>query len=252
MKLSSLLLWAPRLVAGARRYTMPRGFDARKVLRPEAFGSHERVGGRRPVQELLEELRSLASGVREGLGAGHSVAVCSASHGEGRSLVAANLAVVLAHDLQREVVLLDLDLRNPSQHELFELPVGPGFAEAGDGSKVDALLQATPYPWLRVLTAGSACHDPVPLLHDGRLARILERLAARDALVVIDTPPVCAHVDARLVGESVDGVVMVVRLGRTRRAQLATAYRSLSNARILGASCNFGEDWIPGWLERFL
>lgn len=249
---AKLLLALPRLIVGARRYTLPREFDARKVLQPGDFAVTETVGGRRVVQDLLDHLRMLSSRTLAALGEGSAVAICSPGREEGRSLTAVNLAATMAHDTGREIVLVDADLRNPILHELLDIPDGPGLTDIGSRGEFDHLLCPTDHHGLYLLRAGSPPEDPVPLLQDGRIEHVVAKLAERGALAVFDTPPANHVIDTRLVAERVHGVITVVKLCHTRRSVLADYYRKLERVPFLGVACNYDEDWLPPWLARFL
>ena len=247
-----LALLLPRLLVGAQRVTMPKGFSRELVLRDSDFGVRVRVGGRDPIQGLLQQLRQLHLGLVEKLGADGAVALCSPKAGEGRSMIATNLAITMAHDTGRPVVLMDLDLADPHLHELLDLEASPGFTDFHEGASVDVMLQPTGVPGLQVITAGSQVVDSARLLQSGRIESILTQLKERGAFVVVDTPSALDKVDARIIAERVEGVVTVVKLGSTRRSDLAPYYRAFGDLPLLGVACNYHEQWIPGWIQRFL
>lgn len=249
---SDQLLKLPRLLLGARRCTLPEDFGTTRVLRPTHFGDLREVAGRRPVQDLVETLRRMGGRVVDVLDGCGAAALCSPVTGEGRSLLAVNLATVLANDLQQPVVLIDLDLRRPRLHDLLGVADGEGFTDVRPVHYVEDLLVPTAHDNLRLLRAGTTVADPMPLLHDGRLERLLAELRHLGAITLIDTPPALDFHDARLVGERVDAVLTVTRLGRSRRSELSRYYRNLDGVPFRGVLCNDDEDWIPSWIARFL
>jgi len=251
-RLLDLSLALPRALVGARRFTMPADFRRDLVLREEDFSSRVSIGGHSPVQGFVQQLRALALSLEERVGRTGAVAICSPRADEGRSHIAVNLAITLAHDSTRPVVLVDLDLAHPTLHRLLDVDGSPGFADIHPGAKVDALLTPTSVPGLELLPAGAASLDSARLLQAGRLEGLLAQLKARGAFVVVDTPAAVGAVDARLIAERVDGVVTVVKLGRTRRSDLAPYYRSFAGLPLLGVAVNYHEQWIPRWLQRFL
>ena len=172
----------------------------------------------------------------------------SAGPGEGKSTALANLAVVMAQAGQR-VVVVDADLRRPSQHILFRLRPSPGLSNllvspspaagtAGDGA---APLQATTVDGLRVLTSGPLPPNPGELLGSARMEEVLSRLAdpgpagAAD-VVLIDSPPVVPFSDAAVLSRRVDGVLLVVGAGTVKRDQARKAKAQLEavGAPLLG------------------
>lgn len=146
------------------------------------------------------------------------VLVTSPSPGEGKSTVAANLAVALAQT-GRQVVLIDADLHRPRQHKIFRLVNSMGLTTAllsGD-LHADEFLQRTPLPHLRVLTTGPLPPNPAELLGSQRMHDLLVALSAHADIVVVDSPPTTAVADTAVVSGLVDGVVLVMETGKTRR-----------------------------------
>src|SRR5262245_22489023 len=172
----------------------------------------------------------------------------SAGPGEGKSTALANLAVVLAQAGQR-VVVVDADLRRPSQHVLFRLRPSPGLSNllvspspaAGTPGAGGAPLQATSEDGLRVLTSGPLPPNPAELLGSPRLEEVLTRLTDPGApgaadVVLLDAPPVVPFADAAVLSRRVDGVLLVVGAGTVKRDQARKAKARLEavGAQILG------------------
>ncbi len=160
---------------------------------------------------------------------------------EGKSVTAGNLAAALAQAGKR-VVLVDADLHRPRQHRLFGLRNNIGLTTAllEEKPTVDGLLQGTNVPGLSVLTTGPLPPNPAELLGSGRMGELIDALAGQADVVVFDTPPVMALTDAAVVAHQVDGVLLVISAGVTRRepAQRALAALNHVNARVLGALVN--------------
>jgi capsular exopolysaccharide synthesis family protein len=167
-----------------------------------------------------------------------SILVTAVGTQEDKSAVAANLAISLAQGGSR-VVLVDADLRRPRQHVLFGLANDEGLTSAVlPSANQDALpLRESGVDNLQVLTAGTQPANPADLLGSQRMAELLERLKASADILVLDSPPALAVTDAAVLARRVDGVLLVVRSGKTKRDQAAKARRLLErvNARILGA-----------------
>jgi non-specific protein-tyrosine kinase len=166
-------------------------------------------------------------------------AVSAAARADGKSTAAANLAVTFAQ-AGHKTILVDADLRHPSQHTLWGVPNTTGLAALfGD----DTLLANPPFhttavPNLSVLTAGSADGSPSDLFASPRFADIVGLLKARAHFIIFDVPPVLAVSDALVLGGRVDGVLLVVRAGSTRRDHVQRAREALERAhvRVLGAA----------------
>lgn len=165
----------------------------------------------------------------------HSILVTSADNGVDKSVALANLAVVMAEAGDR-VIIVDGDLRRPQQHEIFGVRNQHGLAtwlkEEGPPP-----LQPTNISGLRVLPAGPIPSNPVALLSGRRLGDTLSKLKNEADYILCDAPPVLAVTDAALWASQVDGVVLLVNAGGTKReyAQRAKAVLEKVHARIVGA-----------------
>jgi capsular exopolysaccharide synthesis family protein len=169
-----------------------------------------------------------------------SLAVVSSVPAEGKSTTAANLAMALALDGKR-VILVDADLRRPSQHTLFGIEAGPGLTEvlAGDRT-VKNVLRQTAVPEVRVIPVGSPPPNPAELLGSGGVTRLLAELERHCDIVLLDTPPVLAVADAAIAASQVDGALLVIGYGKTPKTNAAQSVRLLSRsrARTLGSALN--------------
>ena len=147
----------------------------------------------------------------------------------------ANLAVVMAQ-AGAKVLVVDGDLRRPQQHEIFGLANDKGLSTwLADGGTPP--IQETPVKGLRVLTAGPAVANPIALISANRLADALAQLAPEADYILCDAPPILAVTDAALWAAKVDGVVLAINAGKTKRdqAQRAKALLEKVNAHIVGA-----------------
>jgi non-specific protein-tyrosine kinase len=170
-----------------------------------------------------------------------SLVVTSALAGEGKTTTAANLAVVLAQD-GRRVVLVDADLRRPNLHRLFELPNRTGLTTAlvDEPAALDGHLRTAGIENLWLLTAGPIPPNPQEMLGSERMADLLEHLQGRADVVLLDTPPSLAVADANVLAARADAVVLVVNTGQTRHGALQQAVEGLRKvgANIVGGVLN--------------
>lgn len=168
-----------------------------------------------------------------------SVLVTSSDQGEGKTTVAANIGIAFA-ELGKRVLLVDCDLRRPGLHALFGLPLAPGLTNGLIAEQVTLSPLATPVPGLFILPAGDPPPNPAELIASARLAAALERLEADFDLLIIDSPPASIVADAAVLAKLVNGVILVVSAGRTRRelAQRAKQLLEATGARILGVVLN--------------
>ncbi len=164
--------------------------------------------------------------------------VTSAANGDDKSLVLANLAVTFAQSGNR-TILVDSDLRRPAQHDIWGIPNERGLTTMilEDGAMATPPLVQTEIPNLQILPSGILPPVPADVLSSQRMGEVIGVLKARAHYILFDAPPVLTATDAAVLGAKLDGVVLVVRVGDTRRDQAARARQALErvHVRILGA-----------------
>jgi capsular exopolysaccharide synthesis family protein len=185
---------------------------------------------RSPVAEAYRVLRTNLSfaAIDDGL---RSVLITSSSPSEGKSTTAGNLGVVMAQ-AGKQVIIVDADLRRPTQHKLFETGNNHGLTTAlldGQTPLTDH-LQETAITGLRLLTSGPLPPNPAELLNSQRMHQLVESLQAEADLVIFDSPPVLTVADASILAAQVAGSVLVASVGVTRRDALVQAAESLHKA----------------------
>jgi capsular exopolysaccharide synthesis family protein len=165
--------------------------------------------------------------------------VTSPAKGDGKSITAANLALTMAQEFNRKVVLIDADLRRPTVHSLFGIPDQPGLVDVLGGSALlqDALV-LLPDVHLAVVPAGRAPAQPAELLGSAAMRRILEALRSRFDRVIVDVPPVIPLADVGVLAPQCDGVLLVVRAGVTPKPLIERALNAFEGERLLGVVLN--------------
>lgn len=169
-----------------------------------------------------------------------SILVSSSIAGEGKSGVAAYLAIVAAA-MARRTLLIDADLSQPLQSRFFDLPQQPGLTDAVlDHLPLSSIVQPTSVPRLDVLTQGQRLDRPAEVLESNAMRALIQTAMKSYDLVIIDTSPISRFADAMSLSEHTDGVVMVVRPEFTPKAAALQSIRDLqtSGAKILGAIVN--------------
>ena len=168
-----------------------------------------------------------------------TLVVTSANPGEGKSSIAAHLARLTALAGQ-PVVLIDCDLRRPAQATRFGVDSSLGLSQvlAGDLSVDEALIQ-TELPELRLLPAGRVPPNPSELVGSRKMADLIAELS-RDAMVIIDSPPMLAVTDAALLSVATDGAIFVTVAGKTPKDQVRVCADQLAmvGAALLGTVLN--------------
>ncbi len=164
--------------------------------------------------------------------------VTSVGKGEDKSAVVANLAVTFAQ-AGNSTIIVDADLRRPSQHEIWGISGERGLTTMAleDAALANPPLVQTSIPNLAVLPAGTLPAIPADVLGSPRMEEVIGVLKARAHYIIFDAPPVLVATDATVLGKKVDGVVLAIRAGATRREQANRARQALEqvNVRILGA-----------------
>ncbi len=169
-----------------------------------------------------------------------TILVTSASPSEGKSITAANLAVTMAQAGYRTVIL-DCDLRKPTQQKIFNLSNDVGLTNALLAhSTVQNFIRPVRVENLSVMPTGSLPPNPAELLGSRRMAEMLSALEGEADIIVIDSPPVLAVADSAILSRMADGVLLVIDSGQTKRESAQRAKEALENAgaRLLGVVLN--------------
>ncbi|MBW2481683.1 MAG: polysaccharide biosynthesis tyrosine autokinase [Deltaproteobacteria bacterium] len=172
----------------------------------------------------------------------HSVMVTSALPGEGKSFVAANLAVSVARHVNWNVLLIDCDLRKPSVHRHFGFQKTPGLSNyLSRGAPLESLLLKTCVDNLTILPGGRLPDNPSEILSSDRMANLLNEVAARydDRLIILDSPPPGLAAEAGALARLVDGIILVTKYGSTSRKIVRDLVDRLGRDKFLGAILNF-------------
>jgi len=187
-----------------------------------------------------EQYRRLAAALHQAQRAnGFKVAmVASAVAGEGKSLTAANLALTLSESYRRNVLIVDADLRRPTQHSIFQVEGAPGLSEGLVSIDEPKLPLHRLSARLSVLPAGMPTSDPIGAITSERMRRLIEEAREVFDWVIIDTPPIGLLTDAALLSSMADGVVLVVKAESTPHDLVQRAVDAMGRERVLGVVLN--------------
>jgi capsular exopolysaccharide synthesis family protein len=169
-----------------------------------------------------------------------TLVVTSAASQDGKSVSAANLAVAFAEQ-GLSVLLIDCDLRRPSLHEIFGMKREPGLTDLlMQSARPEEAIRVTQVERLSVLTSGAMTSNPTELLGGGRMSTLLDWLVEQYDFVLMDSPPLLACADPAVLAARADGVLLVVRAGRTTPAMATEAIAQVVavGGRIVGAVLN--------------
>lgn len=173
-----------------------------------------------------------------------SILLTSTGPEEGKTFAAANLAISIALNVNKHVLLIDADLRNPQLHKRFGFGNVPGLSNyLADGRPLPSLLLKTQVEKLTLLASGPSPANPSELISSERMANLMAEVAARysDRLIVIDAPPPSMAAETAVLARQVDGILIVVRYGRTGTQDLSDLIERIGKKKILGSLVNYVE-----------
>jgi polysaccharide biosynthesis transport protein len=245
--------------------------EAERVLRLPSLGHVPLIEeeGLRMIRDistfspLMESYRSLRTNINfAAVGANlRTMVVTSSVPAEGKSTTVANLAMSMAMEDKR-VIIVDADLRRPSQHKLFKVDSSPGLTDILLGThRIDQVLRPTGVPNVQLLPAGTPPPNPAELLGSREMQRLIDQLKEISDLVLFDSPPTLAVADSVVLSSRVDGVLLVIAFGETKKANTRKAQDLLgrANAHVLGTVLNrmegpssgyyYGKYYVPATLD---
>ena len=197
-----------------------------------------------PAAECFKVLRSKLI-VRESGQLVRTIMVTGVQPMDGKSLVAGNLAVSIAQGINQYVLLVDCDLRRPSLHTSFGLRPKHGLRDyLEDGESVAPYLLKTSVPKLTLLPAGRPIASPSELLGSEKMRLLISELRDRyqDRFIIIDTPPAHFTAEASPLFSIMDGVLLVVRAGKTPLEPIKDVIAGLDREKILGVVFNASKE----------
>ncbi|MBU0599980.1 CpsD/CapB family tyrosine-protein kinase [bacterium] len=199
---------------------------------------------------LYDQLRLIIK--RQGI---KKIMVASAVPGEGKTTIAINIALSFATMAGRNTLLVDANLKYPGIHKIFSLDKNGGLTDVLLGElELEEALKKVKSSNLTIITAGRSLQNPAGLLGSEKMKWTIQRLSSMFDLVVYDTHAITASSSALMLSPLVDGIVMVVHSGKTRREIVQLACSSIRNTEgnILGVVLNNREYYIPNYVYKIL
>jgi exopolysaccharide/PEP-CTERM locus tyrosine autokinase len=170
-----------------------------------------------------------------------TIMVSSLLPGEGKTFVSTNLAICFAQGIDEYVLLVDCDLRRPQVHEILGYRNVEGLKEhLIEKRDLKDLIIKTQIDKLSILPAGKRSPNPAELLSSSRMRAFLQEIKERydDRLVIIDSGPAHITPESKVLGEYVDGIILVVMAGKAPRKEIKKAIDNLGKDKILGIVFN--------------
>jgi protein-tyrosine kinase len=210
-----------------------------------------------PVSEQYKILRTNLLSLSSPTKPIKTIGITSAVDNEGKSLTGLNLSITFAHELNnRSVLFLDADMRKSRVQKVLGIDkIDAGLSDyLQDGITLDNILIKTGIPNLTVLPAGKSTKNPAELLSSNKMKELLKTVKMNFDYIIIDLPPVMPVTDPCVIGTLIDGMIMVIKAGKTQR-QLVTHARNLlqqAKVKILGYVMTHIEYHLPQYLYRYM
>ncbi|MFH2138083.1 MAG: CpsD/CapB family tyrosine-protein kinase [Candidatus Omnitrophota bacterium] len=206
---------------------------------------------------IVEQYRSIRTYINslKGENLARSIVISSANRFEGKTITSINLAIVMAEERGKRVVLVNADFRFPAVEKLLNISDSSGLSEyLQDKITLDEALSKADIKGVTVLPSGRLPLKPAELLAGQKMKDLIEALEKRFDYVLIDTPAIIPVADVRILGSLVDGVILVVQASRTRREVVLRVQEQLNSlkARLLGVVLSNVEYHIPEYIHRHL
>lgn len=206
------------------------------------MSNYELVTWHNPRSPIAETYRMLRTNIKfmDLDGKIKAILITSTGQNEGKSLTASNLAISMAQNNNR-VLIIDADLRKPVLHDIFNVASSPGITEVLLGhAELQFALKETGVDNLNILTSGHLPPNPAEIVGSGKMKQLIREAGRLADIVIIDSPPLIPVTDSALLAAAVDGVILVITRGSTRINQALKAKNIILNskARLLGMVFN--------------
>lgn len=182
-----------------------------------------------------------------------NVLITSATISEGKSTAAALLACTVARYRDTKTIIVDCDLRRPRVHTLFGLPKEDGVADVLSGKRsLDACFKPSPIENLQVLTSGGVIDNPTELFNSPRMKDLFSEIKFYFDAVIVDTPPIIPVTDSLILSTEMDGAIMVLKAGETKKQIVNRAVELMRNSglNILGVIVNNMKGVLPYYYDH--
>ena len=170
-----------------------------------------------------------------------TILVTSVAPHEGKGFICANLGIALAQGMEHHALMLDCDLRRPALAQLFGLPNETGLVDhLQNNIDISQLIRKTGQPKLSLIPSGKPPQNPSELLDSNRMVSLIEELAGRyqDRIILFDSPPNIVASETKILANYLDGVILVVRYGASKKEHVKKFIDTVGPEKILGLVFN--------------
>ncbi len=209
-----------------------------------------------PSSLVTEQFRRLRTHILKPgpQGLPRTIMIASAMSGEGKSLIAINLAIIIAVELHSHALLIDCDLRNPSISRWFGLHEAKGLSDYLMGqAEIPDLLIKTGVDKLSIMCGGTLQENPVELIGSDPMKKLLGDLKSRynDRYIILDSSPLLATTEPSVLNDMADAILLVVKAGETPRETVLQALKLVDKNKILGVVLNNMEFKTKALIQRY-
>ncbi len=185
-----------------------------------------------------------------------SFIITSSSHSEGKTITAINLAISMAHDLDKKsVLLIDADMRRGRINKYLGVNADLGLSDVlTNGTPLEEAMIQIGIDNLTILPSGKHPHNPAELLNSPKMRALLHGLKTKFDFIIFDTPPVIPVTDASILAPQTDGAVMVIKANRTQKGVVhhSEVLLKQAQAKLLGYILTNIQYHIPDYIYRYL
>ena len=194
---------------------------------------------RNPSSFISEQFKTLKVRIREDFETPPRViTISSPDQQDGKSLISANLALTLSKEAGRRTLIIDCDLRNPTLNKHLGVSREPGLVQYLSNGQISPYCYMRRFGNLFFLTSGGVSENPIELLSLRKMREFIESLKQDFDTVIIDAPPFSPIADARIVSGLSDGLIMVIRRGKTSHSSIENAFKILDQSKLIGVVFN--------------
>ncbi|MFH1458937.1 MAG: CpsD/CapB family tyrosine-protein kinase [Candidatus Omnitrophota bacterium] len=206
------------------------------------------------LAEQYRNIRTYISSLNGGILC-RSLCISSANSGEGKSITCVNLAVAMAEDKEKKIVIVNSDFRFGSLESLLNIKAEKGLSDyLNNQAALNEVLVPTEIENLKILPAGNIPENPAEIFASQKLKELVVDLEKNYNYIIFDTPAIIPFAEGKILGPCVDGVLLVVQAGKTRREVVWRIEEELKSvrAKILGVVLTNVEYYIPEYIHRHL
>ena len=189
------------------------------------------------------------------LGTIKTILITGTGHEDGSTTTTVSFAKTMAEFCRLNVLLIDANLRSPKLHEVFSVDYNQGLGNllSGEEEKI-SLFKKVGHGNLYLIPCGKKNSGPLAIFESDRFDKTLKLMREKFDYVILDAPPVKGYAETKVMGKKVDGVILVIESGKTRKQVAIRAKQELEDAgaKVLGVILNRRKHYIPEWIYQRL